>query len=145
MPYISSSQEAVFEIRNKETAKKIGRQTNPYIAEPKVEETASEISEEDQLNIKPVWQPPQLKSIYSIIPKVEFEIDEDDEDALILERQPYETVMNVGFENLLTHINTKFLARRSDIIVSSTLSITLTPADGDYVPKKHAQISEDEA
>ena len=66
---------------------------------------------------------------------MEFEIDEDDEDALILTPQPYETVMNIGYSNMLTHLNTKFLARRSDIIVSSTLSITLTPQDDGYMSK----------
>ena len=79
------------------------------------------------MTVKPVWEPPQLKNHYKPVPKVEFEIDEDDEDALILGIQPFETVMNIGYNDLLTHLNTKFVARRSDIIVSSTLSITLTP------------------
>lgn len=42
--------------------------------------------------------------------------------------------MSVGYGHLLTHKPVKFVARRSDIIVSSTLSITLTPADSDYRP-----------
>ena len=42
--------------------------------------------------------------------------------------------MSVGYGELLTHKPVKFVARRSDIIVSSTLSITLTPADSDYRP-----------
>lgn len=42
--------------------------------------------------------------------------------------------MNVGYGHLLTHKPTKFVARRSDIIVSSTLSITLVPADSLYRP-----------
>jgi hypothetical protein len=46
-----------------------------------------------------------LKNKYNIVQKVEFEIDEDDDDALILERQPFETVMRIGYENLLTHID----------------------------------------
>ena len=52
--------------------------------------------------------------------------------------------MNVGYGHLLTHIPTKFRARRSDIIVSSTLSITLTPSDGDYKNKDHALMSSSE-
>ena len=57
------------------------------------------------------------------------ELDSDDEDALILAQQPFETVMQTGFKDYLNHLHTKFIARRSDIIVSSTLSITLTPMD----------------
>lgn len=64
----------------------------------------------------------------------EVEFDEDDDDALVLALQPYDTVMSVGYGAYLTHKPVKFLARRSDIIVSSTLSITLTPADSEYRP-----------
>ena len=53
--------------------------------------------------------------------------DSDDEDALINVKQPFDTITNIGFKDMLTHLETKYLARRSDIIVSSTLSITLTP------------------
>jgi hypothetical protein len=52
--------------------------------------------------------------------------------------------MNVGYGHLLSHIPTKFRARRSDIIVSSTLSITLTPSDGDYKCKDLALMSSHE-
>ena len=41
-------------------------------------------------------------------------------------------------------MNTKFIARRSDIIVSSTLSITLTPMDEDFTPAPFAKIDADE-
>jgi len=62
------------------------------------------------------------------------EFDSDDEDNLILAIQPYDTVTSVGFAHVLQHLPTKFLTRRSDIIVSSTMSITLTPNDDDYKP-----------
>ena len=70
--------------------------------------------------------------------------DDDDEDALIFINQPYETVTNIGYEHLLDHLPTKFLARRSDIIVSSTLSITLTPQDDIYEKKKMALLPDEE-
>jgi len=57
------------------------------------------------------------------------DLDSDDEDAVVLQPQPYETNMSIGFPDYLNHLLTKFIARRSDIIVSSTLSITLTPND----------------
>jgi len=52
--------------------------------------------------------------------------------------------MSVGYGHLLTHKPIKFVARRSDIIVSSTLSITLTPADSEYRPVDKALLSPEE-
>jgi hypothetical protein len=57
VPYISSSHDAVFEIRNKENAKNIGRQTNEYIQELEEKEAFDSEDSEDnqgQLAIKPV-------------------------------------------------------------------------------------------
>lgn len=45
--------------------------------------------------------------------------------------------MSIGYEDFLNHLSTKFIARRSDIIVSSTLSITLTPQQDDSVAPAH--------
>lgn len=75
-----------------------------------------------------------MKTVYKIHEREEVEFSDDDDDALVLALQPYDTVMSVGYGHLLTHKPIKFVARRSDIIVSSTLSITLTPADSDYRP-----------
>lgn len=85
-----------------------------------------------------------MKVCYQIIDKHEIEFDDDDEDALILALQPFDTVAMIGYEDLLEHIPTKFLARRSDIIVSSTLSITLSPVDAIYEKKKMALIKDEE-
>ena len=63
----------------------------------------------------------QLKTIYSVIEDEIIEFDEDDEEAIQLELQPYDTSTSVGFGHLLTLIPIKFRTRRSDIIVSSTL------------------------
>ena len=52
--------------------------------------------------------------------------------------------MNIGYSELLTHLNTKFLARRSDIIVSSTLSITLTPTEDKFKAAKKAKMTDEE-
>ena len=58
--------------------------------------------------------------------------------------QPFDTVMSVGHSDLLTQLPTKFLARRSDIIVSSTLSFTLTPIESSYRPLDKALMTDDE-
>jgi hypothetical protein len=84
--------------------------------------------------IKPYHEAHQLKTVYNIHLEEEVEFDNDDDDALILAIQPFDTVMSVGYGQYLTHKPVKFVARRSDIIVSSTLSITLTPADSEYRP-----------
>lgn len=72
------------------------------------------------------------------------EFDSDDEDNLILAIQPYDTVLNVGHSDMLVESNTKFLARRSDIIVSSTMSITLTPQDDEFKVKDLNKLSDQE-
>ena len=59
VPYISTSQDAVFEIRNKEAAKKIGKQTNPFIALPKEYENSDEADSDldvQLFTIKPVFE-----------------------------------------------------------------------------------------
>ena len=82
--YVSSSQDAVFEVRNALASKQVGRQTNPFIALPNEGELSDSDTDEGYLTVKPVWEPAQLKNTYKPMAKVEFEIDEDDEDALIL-------------------------------------------------------------
>ena len=85
--------------------------------------------------IVPRYEPYQLKTCYKVIAEEQIEFDSDDEDALILASQPFETVMSIGYNSLLTQLPTKFVARRSDIIVSSQLSFTLTPSEGNYKAK----------
>ena len=68
-------------------------------------------------------------------------MDEDDEDALVLALQPYDTIMCVGYGHLLSHRPVKFVSRMSDIIISSTLSLTLSPADSGYKHADHALLS----
>ena len=53
--------------------------------------------------------------------------------------------MQIGsFKDYLNHLSTKFIARRSDIIVSSTLSVTLAPEDDGFEPSKFALLNEKE-
>lgn len=91
-----------------------------------------------QGSLKPFYDAYQLKTCYKVFYEDPVEFDEDDDDALILALQPYDTVSSVGYGHLLTHEPIKFIARRSDIIVSSTLQFTLTPSDSGYRPKDHA-------
>lgn len=90
------------------------------------------------------YEPYQLKTTYSHkeVDEIDWE-EEEDEDALTLAEQPYETVMSYGcFKDYLNHLNVKFRARRSDIIISSTMSVTLTPIESLVVPTHFALISQ---
>jgi len=143
--YKSTSQDEVFELRNKILDAQAMSNINNYI---KMGEGLGVVEfDADVMNkeyIQPYYDPYQLKTVYKVKQEEQVEFDSDDEDALILALQPFDTVMSVGYGHLLTHIPTKFRARRSDIIVSSTLSITLTPSDGDYKCKDHALLSKEE-
>lgn len=86
----------------------------------------------------------QLKTEYQTANVEDVDLDSDDEDAVVLQPQPFETTMSIGFNDFLNHLSTKFIARRSDIIVSSTLSITLTPQDNTVEPVHFALINADE-
>ena len=81
VPYISTSHDAVFELRKKAAAKKIGKQTNPFIALPKECEDQDDIDSEldEQLfTIKPAFEAYQLKNIFEPIKRLELEIDDTD-------------------------------------------------------------------
>ena len=71
-------------------------------------------------------------------------MDSDDEEGMMMKPQPYDTTRSIGFTDYLNHLSTKFIARRSDILVSSTLSITLTPIDDEFEPAHFATIENEE-
>ena len=130
IPYVSTSQTEVFERRNLLNLKESLSKQNPFIAAPESEEVFDRYEgEEEETYIAPVHDPYQMKTIYKVKDVQEVELDSDDEDALILQQQPFETIQQTGFSSYLNHLDTKLIARRSDIIVSSTISITLTPQD----------------
>ena len=141
--YKSTSEKEIFERRLILHRKEYYNKINPFIAAPRdTEEEGIYEGKEEETYIQANWEAYQLKTIYKHQVKEEIEWDSDDEDALILAQQPYETVMSTGFGDYLNHLDTKLLARRSDIIVSSTLSITLTPVDDDgYKPSQFAKVT----
>lgn len=51
--------------------------------------------------------------------------------------------MSISQSSLLNHLNTKFITRRSDIIVSSTMSFTLTPMET-FKPARFYNFTEDD-
>ena len=124
--------------------KRINRFVKTNKVKSLINEASDEDSEEEELFIQSFYASYQLKTKYrkKVVDEIEFDID--DEDEIILLKQPYDTVMSVGHSDMLNHLQTTFLARRSDIIVSSTLSITLTPKDDEFIPTSFARIENDE-
>ena len=145
--YKSTSHGEVFEIRDKERERTGIKQVNRFIEVGNPSAGSFESDDDvDFTDIRPQCQPWQLKTTYKIAERQEVEIDDGDEDYLLFAAQPFETAMNIGHHDLLSHIDTKFFARRSDIIVSSTLSITLTPTMEDHLQEKqHATMTDAEA
>jgi len=85
-----------------------------------------------------------MKQCYKIVTKEVESESEDDAEAEYDEPQPFETVTSIGYKQLLSQMPTKFLHRRSDIILSSTMSITLAPIERGFVKKNLTEMSEGE-
>lgn len=135
----------MFEIRERENERTGVKQVNQMIAIP--EEALSDVasSQMDLEFVRPHGlEPYQLKQLYEPVEKTEFELEDDDPDYTLFMPQPFDTMMSVGHSDLLTQLPTKFLARRSDIIVSSTLSFTLTPIESQFRPLDKALMTDDE-
>ena len=71
------------------------------------------------------------------------ELDSDDDEVVTLAEQPYESVQDTCFRDYLNHLSTKYIARKSDIKVTSTLSFTLTPESDGFEPAKFTIMSPD--
>lgn len=86
-----------------------------------------------------------MKTCYRINKAETFDDDtSENEDDLQEMTQPYETVMNIGYKHHLTHLPTRFIFRRSDILVSSTLSVTLTPIERGFERKNLVSMDEED-
>lgn len=141
----------MFELRLNMNEAEMLKKQNAFIAVNKDEDDVpqaddSEYEEKiEELSLAQLFEPYQLKTCYKIknVDEINWEMEED-EDALVLAEQPFETAMQVGFGDYLNHLNTKFRARRSDIIVSSTLSITLTPIESLVSPTHFCTITSEE-
>ena len=119
--YVSTSHADVFEVCKDKQQK----QENQYLQSEKSEDQDEDVRK--QQFIRPDSKPWQLKTVYQVVEKQDVFSDSEDEDAVVFEPQPYETIKNIGYRDMLGHLKTQDLTRRSNIIVSSTLSITVAP------------------
>ena len=123
LPYQGASTDEILELRTLMNEAIELEESNPYLISSYLQSKNKEdkIQDSDDEYIKPTSDPYQLKTVYRIKPDDDYEPYDDDEEAIQLELQPYDTSLSIGFQQLLTHKPIKFRARRSDIIVSSTL------------------------
>ena len=91
---MSTSMNEIFERRILLNAKEHLNKINPFIAAPE-DDTEKYIyegkAEESYISVK--HSPYQLKTNYAVHKVEEIEWDSDDEDAVVLAQQPFETVM----------------------------------------------------
>jgi hypothetical protein len=59
----------------------------------------------------------------------EIDVESDEEDAMQAQEQPYETAASIAYDKLLKQIYIKEKTKRSDVILSSTLAVSLFPKD----------------
>ena len=138
VPYKMTNHPEIFEIRNRDALKNAGSKKNPFIAAPEEDGYQRYEGRKEETYIRPVYQAYQLKTIYDHQPVKEPELDSDDDEVITLAEQPYESVQDTGFKDYLNHLSTKFVARKSDIKVTSTMSFTLTPESDGFQPASFA-------
>jgi len=92
----------------------------------------------DKSNHKPAYHPYQGKVVYDIQEEdSDYEFSEDqNEDALMEQEQPYETTAGIAYKEILKQLPTGELAKRSDIMITSTLSMSMFPKDKRIIMNK---------
>lgn len=91
--------------------------------------------------VRSVWLPYQQKIEYEAVCDSS-ELDKDEsastnEDEKCMQEQPYETPTSIHFGKNLKHIATNEMARRSDIVITSTISLNLICKDKRLIKEKY--------
>jgi hypothetical protein len=75
--------------------------------------------------------------VYQIIGESYSESDFSDElkreEIIFAQEQPYATPTMINYEEMLKQLPTKELAKRSDIMITSTVSMSIFPKDKRYI------------
>lgn len=116
---------------------------NKYLQRPgpnQEEEVVVEEGEQEETNIiRHQYRPYQQKTCYLVVDSSEGKADGDsstDEDDLCAQEQPYETPASIAYKPLLNQVPINELARRSDIVITSTLSLNLIAKDKRLIKNK---------
>ena len=91
--------------------------------------------------IRPYYQPYQQKVEYRVLSDSS-EMDDDspislDDDDRCAEEQPYITPAYIRYRKDVEHIHINEIAKRSDIVISSTLSFNMIPKDTRVISEIH--------
>lgn len=102
-----------------------------------------EYSDEDRMVTftRPRFQPYQQKVEYEVLSESS-EFDEEspispDDDDRCAEEQPYITPSYIRYRKDVEHIHINEIAKRSDIVISSTLSFNMIPKDTRIISEIH--------
>ena len=66
--------------------------------------------------------------------------DSSDEAVLYLKEQPFMTAASIRYRDHLKQVSIPELARRSDILITSTLSMSLFPKDKRMISQRFMQV-----
>lgn len=69
--------------------------------------------------------------------------DSSDEAVLYLKEQPFMTATNIAYRDHLKQVAIPELARRSDILITSTLSMSVFPKDKRMISQRFMQVEMD--
>jgi hypothetical protein len=106
---------------------------NKFIQMPKTMQKTVDPDYADNGFVRSQFDPYQQKVQYEV--KSDSSIDEDEsdeianEDKQFAEEQPYVTATSIGHKEMLKQLPLEELAKRSDIMITSTLSMSIFPKD----------------
>ena len=126
IPYESTSLRDVMEQKFKNDEEKKNAKQSEFVQLPTELKAELDPDFADNTFIKSAHQPFQQKVELVVTSDDEPENEEERENLRFID-QPYNTVHQIGWSKLLNHLPTKQITRRSDIMVTSTLSFSLFP------------------
>ena len=128
--YSGTSQIDVFQTRSQMEEKSLLLKQNPFLQLP--ESSRDKVDPDFAGNgfVRSQFEPFQQKINYKWkSDSSEIDVESDEEDAMQAQEQPYQTATSIAYDKVLKQIYMKEKAKRSDIIISSTLSVSLFPKD----------------
>lgn len=107
---------------------------NPFLIQPqdKVvhEEDQDEYVNNDAFHLRLKLEPYQQKVFYQVqLESSESGEESLNEDEIQAEEQPYYTPLRINYYNQTKQIHTREIMKRSDLMITSTLSLSLFPKD----------------
>ena len=113
---------------------------NGLLKLPKEMEAAPDPDYADNGFVRSGFQAYQQKAFFGVKEdSTDPDTDSSDEAVLYLKEQPYITASNIAYKELLRQVAIEELARRTDILITSTLSLSVFPKDKRMISKHFKQ------